>query len=370
MTLLASLLPRNPSRWVVSNVIVPVGLLFAAWYAVGDLMSNPLNLPGFDTYWHVTFIDEGMSRFRANQPIGPIAESISGGSQYLYDTNSSYPQFAYWVSIVVGLVVGNAGTAFAFMIFAAVAIAQLSFYIGFRSRFGIFATVIGSLAYGYAPFFLTTIAPQGRLPALLAVATLPAILAGTLALMEKPSRVVWFWTVIAVGLSAAFHPMVFYIAAVPIGAIGVLHAIVVKAGPKRIALSASASVVGVLVIWIALPDAISDLSVGGGVVGTATVLEGAGIRAGTGSNATILPFSIRENSFFVGLRGSNENYAGVGIVAAALLALVLVRRRDVVVFALGAILAYVLATGSLTPLWEKIPLAAALEPRRFLFRHI
>ncbi|MBN4064767.1 hypothetical protein JYU04_03420 [Dehalococcoides mccartyi] len=333
----------------------------------GDLVTTTDRLPGTDTYFHVTLIDEAVDRFNANQPIGPIAETMNGGRAYLYDTDTTYPQFTYLVSLLVGIIVGSAGKAVGLLILMTVVISQLSFYFGFKPRFGIVGALVGALAFSFAPFTLTNIDPQGRYPTLLAVAALPAIMAGMMALMERPTRIKWVVTVLAVALSVAFHAMVFYVAAIPIGIIAILHAVLNRFPVTRSVLALSVIVVGILVSWIFLPDAISDLSARGGVVGLTANSEGPGVRATTGADSEILPFSIRWNSFNVSLRMTNENYAGIGIAIASMLALVLVRNRQMLIFGIGTLFAYLLATGTLTPLWEQIPLASNLEPRRFLF---
>lgn len=352
----------------LSNTGLPILLLILAWITVGDLATNPNHLPGIDTYWHVTLIDEGADRIRDGEPLVPISETINAGTRYLFDTDGTYPQFVYWVSIFVALITGNAGTAYGLLMFAAIAVAQLSFYFGFRSRVGNPGALVGAIAFAYAPFTLTAVAPEGRYPALLAVSTTPLILAGGLSLIDAPSRRIWILGTGAAALSVGFHAMVFYIAIIPIVFILGLYALNSKKGPKRLALAGSIVFAGVLVAWILLPDGISDFSESGGVAGVvAASSESVGGRADTGTSSDIVPFSIRWNSFDVGLRSSNLNYAGLGLAIAGILTMVLVRRRDVFIFGTGAIFAYVLATGSITPFWDQIPLATRLEPRRFLF---
>jgi hypothetical protein len=355
------------SNWLLSNVVIPIALILVAWLVIGDLARDPDSLPGIDTYWHVTLIDEAMDRVRSGEPVGPISETINAGRPYLYDTGTSYPQFVYWVSLPVALITGSAAVAYGLLMVTAIAVAQLSFYFGFRSRLGIIAAVVGAAAFAYAPFSLTAVAPEGRYPALLAVSTLPAILAGIISLLDRPSRVVWAITVLAVVLSSAFHAMIFYIGVIPIGFISFLYALNLRVGPKRYVFATSVIVIGVLVAWIALPDGIADLSSDGGLAGISvadTVGEG---RAEAGLGNEIVPFSIRWNSFDTSQRLTNLNYAGVGMVLAMLLTVALARRRQVFIFAAGAILAYLLTTGTLTPLWDQLPLKTSLEPRRFLF---
>jgi hypothetical protein len=354
-------------KWLLSNLAIPFLLLFALYFVLGDIVGKPYNLPGTDTYWHVTLIDEAHDRLMAGEPLGPISETINGGVPYLYDTDTTYPQFVYLFSIVVSVFTGNAGITFGLMMFMASAVAQLSFYFGFRSRFGHVGAAIGALAFAYAPFTLTNISPQGRYPGLLAVSTLPGIMAGLLALLDSPSRSKWILTTLAVGLSVAFHAMVFYIAAIPIALIAGLYAIANRIAVSRILLAVSATVAGILVVWIFLPDAIADLSERGGLAGVAAGSDGPGNRASTGANSQFLPFSIRWNAFDTAHRLSYENYAGIGIVAASIVAAVFSKSWQVLIFSIGTFTAYVLATGSLTPLWEKLPLAQQLEPRRFLF---
>jgi len=95
---------------------------------MGDLVRNYSDLPGTDTYWHVTLADEAFDRFTAGQPIGPISESINAGTPYLYDTGGTYPQFTYWALLAVSVVVDSTPRAFAIMMFIAMALAQLSFF--------------------------------------------------------------------------------------------------------------------------------------------------------------------------------------------------------------------------------------------------
>jgi xanthosine utilization system XapX-like protein len=354
-------------NWLLSNLAIPLLLLFALYFVLGDVVGKPYNLPGTDTYWHVTLIDEAHDRLMAGEPVGPIAESVNAGLAYLYDADSVYPEFAYLFSIVVSIFTGNAGITFGLMMFMASAVAQLSFYFGFRSRFGHLGAAIGALAFAYAPFTLTNFVPQGRYPGLLAVSTLPGVMAGILAIMDRPSRSKWILTTLAVGLSVAFHAMVFYIAAIPIALIAGLYALSNRIAVSRILLSVSTTIVGILIVWIVLPDGISDLTQGGGVAGVAVGSDGPGVRASTGANSQFLPFSIRWNAFDTAHRLSYENYAGIGIVSASIIAAVFSRSWQVLIFGIGTFIAYVLATGSLTPLWEKLPLADRLEPRRFLF---
>jgi hypothetical protein len=354
-------------KWLLSNLAIPFLLLFALYFVLGDIVGKPHNLPGTDTYWHVALVDEAHDRFAAGDPIGPIAESINAGHPYLYDTDTNYPQFVYLASLVVSVFTGDAGTTFGVMMFLASAVAQLSFYFGFRSRFGHVGAAIGAIGFAYAPFTLTNIVPQGRYPGLLAVSTLPGIMAGLLAIMDQPSRSKWILTTLAVGSSAAFHPMVFYISAIPLAVIAGLYALTNRIAVSRILFSVSATVAGIFVVWIFLPDAVADLTQRGGVAGVVASSEGPGVRASSGANSEILPFSIRWNSFDTSLRLTNENYAGIGIVVASVIAGIISKSWQVLVFSVGTLIAYLLTTGSLTPLWDKIPLAAQLEPRRFLF---
>jgi hypothetical protein len=146
--------------WLLSNFAIPFLLILALYFVLGDIVSKPNQLPGTDTYWHVTLIDEAYDRFKGDGQDGPISESINAGLPYLYDTDGTYPQFVYVTSLFVSLLTGNAGVTFGLMMFLASAVAQLSFYFGFRSRFGHVGAAIGAIAYAYAPFTLTNIAPQ------------------------------------------------------------------------------------------------------------------------------------------------------------------------------------------------------------------
>ncbi|MDG0868200.1 hypothetical protein, partial [Candidatus Lucifugimonas marina] len=119
-------------EWVLRNLAIPFLLLFILFFVLGDIVGKPNNLPGTDTYWHVTLIDEAHDRLIAGEPIGPISESINGGITYLYDTDTTYPQFTYLVSLLISIFTGNAGITFGLMMFLASAVAQLSFYFGFR----------------------------------------------------------------------------------------------------------------------------------------------------------------------------------------------------------------------------------------------
>ena len=65
-----------------------LGLTLVLTFVMGDVLLDPHNLPGTDTYWHVSLIDEAIDRFQAGQPIGPIAELVDAGRSYLYDTDS------------------------------------------------------------------------------------------------------------------------------------------------------------------------------------------------------------------------------------------------------------------------------------------
>jgi hypothetical protein len=365
--------PRSFSRlfsyargeWIA--VIAAFGLISLLWYVMGDVVRDSNNLAGTDTYWHTTLIDEAVDRFNRGDSVGPISESINAGTPYLYDTGSVYPEFSYWTAIVLALVVGSSSLAFAILMFSAVLLSQLTFYFGFRSRFGSMGAAVGAIAYGYGPFFLTNVGVQGRLPAVLAVSLLPLILAAVLNTLNHPTKKWWIAGLFATMLSVSFHPMVFYMAAVGMAIISVLVVITARVSFKRIVIATALIVLGVSVSWIFLPDQLTSLSFTNGAVGALGGADGAGMRASTGAESKIVPFSIRWNSFDVTLKEINENYAGIGLALAGLLAPVLVWRRNVVLFTLAAMALYLLATGTLTPFWNMIPLASALEPRRFLF---
>ena len=87
-------------------------MMLVLWSELGDLVTVSEHLPGFDTYYHVAIVDEAIDRVRAGYPVGPLAESINGGVEYLYDTETKYPQFAYMVSVVIGSVVGSASKTY------------------------------------------------------------------------------------------------------------------------------------------------------------------------------------------------------------------------------------------------------------------
>ena len=347
-------------------VVVALGLLLLLWHMMGDMVRDPENLAGTDTYWHVTLADEALDRFRSGQPIGPVSETINAGTPYLYDTGATYPQFTYWSLVGASLVFGSTTLAFAVMMFAAMSVAQLSFFFGFRNRFGIIAAALGAIAFGYGPFLLTNVGLQGRFPAVLAISFIPFVMSAILNVIERPTKRWWILGLIATTLSVSFHPMVFYIAVLGIAIVAGLFVVSARISYKRVLLANAMIVLGIFTAWLFLPTALSSLSFG--VTAVSSVAAGdAGIRASTGFDSNIVPFSIRWNSFDVELREINENYAGLGLVLAALIVPFLVWRRSVVLFTLSAAALFVLATGSLTPLWEMLPLASSLEPRRFLF---
>ena len=202
---------------------------------------------------------------------------------------------------------------------------------------------------------------------MLAVAFLPLILAALLNVLERPSKKWWIAGFIAVILSAAFHPMIFYMGAVGMAIMAALLVFTSRISTKRVFLGISMIVLGVFAAWILLPSQLTTLSFSGNAVSSLVGDTSSGIRATTGADSVIVPFSIRWNSFDVGIRNFNENYAGLGLALAGLLAPLLAWRKSVVLATVPAVASYVLATGTLTPIWEMIPLAAALEPRRFLF---
>ena len=214
---------------------------------------------------------------------------------------------------------------------------------------------------------MTNVLPQGRFPAVLAVSLLPLIMSAVLRTLESPGKKWWVTGLIATAVSVAFHPMVFYIAALGLAAIAAAYAVSTKTSLNRIILVGSMIVLDVFVAWLALPTDLSSLSFGNDAASTLVNDAGPGVRATTGGDAEIVPFSIRWNSFDVGIRSFNENYAGLGMVLAGLVALVFAWRKKVALFAVAAIFLYLLATGTMTPFWNMIPLASALEPRRFLF---
>jgi len=193
------------------------------------------------------------------------------------------------------------------------------------------------------------------------------ILSAILHVIERPSKRWWLSGFIATALSVAFHPMVFYIAVLGMAAIAVLFVITSRISYKRVVLANAMIILGVFAAWLFLPTQLSSLSFGVSAVGSVAAVGDAGVRASTGFDSNIVPFSIRWNSFDVGLRPTNENYAGFGIALAALLSPLLVWRKSVVIFTLSAVALNVLATGTLTPFWELLPLSSSLEPRRFLF---
>ena len=351
----------------VSNVAIPFFLVLLAWLVVGDIIGEPSRLPGIDTYWHVTLIDEGADRLSAGQPIGPIAETINAGRSYMYDTNSAYPQFVYWLAVPLAVLLGDPGRAYGFMMFMALAMAQLSFYFGFRRRVGIPGAVFGAIAFAFAPYTLTAISVQGRFPAIMSMSFIPLVLSGLLNLVDRPDKRSFTSALTGSAAASAFHPMVFYMAAIPIGVVVFLFAIGMRVGPRRFGFTMATIAIGVLCAWVLIPDGISDVSQRGGVVSIVTQFEEFGRRTDAGLDNPIVPFSIRWNSFDVSLRFDNLNYAGVGLAAAAILVIALVRTRSVLLFGFGAGFAYFLATGPIVPFWDQIPLANSLEPRRFLY---
>ncbi len=357
-------------RFFITNkksILVVLLLSLSLVWMMGDVILDPANIPGTDTYFHITLIDEARDRILAGQPIGPISESINGGRAYLYGTDSTYPQFGYWVAVIVALAVGSSELSFTLLMFAALLTAQLTFFLGFKSRFGVVPAAYGAVAFGYAPFLMTNVLPQGRFPAVLAVALLPLIMSAVLRILESPGKKWWAVGLIATAVSVAFHPMVFYMAAIGLAAIGAAYVAAVKTSLNRILLASSMIVLGVLVAWLMLPSGLNSLSLNNGAASTIVGSGGPGVRATTGGHAVIVPFSIRWNSFDVRLRSFNENYAGLGLALAGLTSLVFAWRKKVALFAVAAIFLYLLASGTATPLWNMIPLASVLEPRRFLF---
>ena len=348
-------------------IFAVVGMTIVLAAVMGDVILNSDALPGTDTYFHLTLIDEAVERLKTGQPAGPIAESINGGRPYLYDTGTTYPYFSYWVSIGVSFIVGNVSLAYALLVSVALLGAQLSFFFAFKRQLGTVAATVGAVTFGYAPFLLTNVMPQGRFPAILAVSLTPLVMAGVLKTLERPSRCWWIAGLLATLVSASFHPMVFYMTAIGIGVIALPVVVATKVPPRRILLAATMIGLGVLVAWILLPSAITSLSVSNPLGQSLSTSAGPGIRSTTGGASTIVPFSIRLNSFDVGLRSFNENYAGLGLLLACLLAIAVTWRRKIVLFGLSAALIFLLSAGTATPLWNMLPLASQLEPRRFLF---
>ena len=109
------------------GVVVALILTYVLWNVMGDVVLDYEDLPGTDTYWHTTLIDEAADRVLDGNPVGPIAETINGGYPYLYGTDTVYPQFAYWVGTGIALVVESASLSFAILILAALLVSQLTF---------------------------------------------------------------------------------------------------------------------------------------------------------------------------------------------------------------------------------------------------
>lgn len=347
--------------------IIAVALLtLVLFWVMSDVLFKPNIVPGTDSYWHIALIDEAFDRFSTGQPIGPISETVNGGRPYLYGTGTTYPQFSYWVGLGTSIVFGSAEFAFTAMMFGALLVAQLSFLFGFKDRIGLVPAIFGAVSFGYAPFLLTNVLPQGRFPAVLALAFLPLVMAAVMAIIEHPTKRWWVVGLVATILSVCFHPMMFYIAGIGLAMIAIGTFLIVQTSWRRLALALAMVVLGVIASWIFLPEGITTLSVSNNSVGN-TLGGGAGVRASTGFDSEIVPFSIRLNSFDYGLRDANENYAGIGLVIAAVTMLILSWRKRVLVYFAAALGCYVLATGTMTPFWDMIPLASALEPRRFLF---
>jgi len=74
---------------------IGIGILLALtsilWFVMGDVLRSPEDLPGTDTYWHLTLIDDAFDRVQNGQPIGPVSESINAGYPFIYDTDLTYP---------------------------------------------------------------------------------------------------------------------------------------------------------------------------------------------------------------------------------------------------------------------------------------
>jgi hypothetical protein len=342
-------------------------LALTLWYVMGDTVRDHGNLAGTDTYWHVTLVDEALQRYENGESAGPISESINAGTPYLFDTGASYPQFSYWTAVVLGTVVGSSTLSYALLMFGSMLFAQLTFLFGFKQRFGVIPAAIGAFAFGYSPFLITNVGIQGRLPAVLAVSLLPMVLAAAMNILQHPTKKWWLIGLVATTLSVSFHPMVFYMAALGMGIIAGLMVFTSQISSRRVFLAISMIMFGVLASWVFLPTQLAEFSIKSAVVGNLANAAGPGVRASTGFDSNIVPFSIRWNSFDVGLVDINENYAGIGLALAGLLAPIVAWRKNVLLFVAAAFALYVLATGTLTPLWEMLPLAPALEPRRFLF---
>jgi len=329
-----------------------------------NILFDPHNIPGVDTYWHFALIADAADQLRETGSLAPWSSILNGGMDTYYATGGVYPMFVYYLSTPLLLWLGSVDAVYFILVIGSFLMMGWSFFLGFKGRFGRPAALLGGLAFMYAPFILVTVSPHGRLPALLALAFLPAFAAGYLTLLERPTRLCWIITAAAFAFVTASHPMLAYMSGLAMGAYTLVIAMWGRVAVRSLVLGGTAVVAGALAVWVLLPEGLTNPAQVGAVIAEVGRGGGVGERAAVDSGEA---FSIWLRSFDPVIRGHEENYAGLGLLLATLLIPLLRPRRTVVLLTALVLLFYVLASGTSTPLYAKLPRSDELEPRRFLF---
>ena len=120
----------------------------------------------------------------------------------------------YFLNLPLQLLTDDAATTYVVSLFIILFLMGSGFYLGFRFRFGRAAALVGALFATYGPYNFMAIDPQGRWPALMALAFVPVLVAAYLNLLDRPTRTSFAVAAVSSGLALIAHPLVLYAALV------------------------------------------------------------------------------------------------------------------------------------------------------------
>ena len=334
------------------------------------ILADTDNPPGVDIYYHLTHLDYMADEVRQGNGIPTWSPVLGLGYKYFINTGGTYPTGLYFLNLPLHLVTDDAGLTYVTSLALIFFMMGSGFYLGFRSRFGRPAAFLGAFVAMYGPYNFTAIEPQGRWPALMALAFLPAFFAAYMNLLDRPSRASFAVAAVTSGLALIVHPLVLYTALVGVGVYTVVWGMWQRIPIRRLVIAAASVVVGALIFWVFIPTGLtahffsSLLGQVGSTVGDLGSDIG-GKAAAIGADARPA-FALTTDSFTLGLRGTNENYAGLWPLVVTLLIPVLHPRRATFALAAVCLVLYAFALGNAGPFYSALPFIEGIAPRRFL----
>ena len=197
-------------RHVFADVGAVLAIGLVVFLVFKPILTDAQNPPGADLYYHLTQLDYMADEVREGHGIPTWSPVVGLGRKYFINTGGSYPTGLYFLNLPIQLLTDDANVTYVTSLFLIFFVMGSGFYLGFRSRFGRPAAFLGAFVAMYGPYHFVVIVPQGRWPALMALAFLPAFLAAYLNLLDRPSRTSFAVAAIACGLALISHPLVLY----------------------------------------------------------------------------------------------------------------------------------------------------------------